>query len=129
MAMRQPTFTRVQAISPERLKKYLDATSNNLDMAIQLYELNVALFTVVFGLLHGFEIGMRNSMHEVLAHHFKNRRWFEPGQVGLEKYHQDKVIAAIRDAGGARASSGKVVAELTLGFWTDLAAHRYHWSL
>jgi hypothetical protein len=66
-------------------------------------------------------------MHEALSARYASPRWFEIAP--LNTYTQDKVIAAIKDAGGPTASPGKVVAELTFGFWSNLAARGYHWSL
>jgi hypothetical protein len=116
-----------RAVSRERLKRYLAATSQDLDRAIFLYEQNVALSEMTFGLLHGLEVAVRNSMHDQLSLHFKTPYWFN--KAHLSNYSQDKIAAAVRDAGGPSASPGKVVAELMFGFWTDLAAQRYHWTL
>jgi hypothetical protein len=115
------------AVSRERLKRYLAATSQDLGEAVQLYEQNVALSEMTFGILHGLEVAVRNSMHDRLSAHFGTPRWYSVAP--LSAYSQDKINAAIRDAGGPTASPGKVVAELMFGFWTDLAAQRYHWSL
>jgi hypothetical protein len=82
---------------------------------------------MTFGLLHGLEVAIRNSMHDQLSAHFATPRWYTVAP--LSSYSLDKVHAAVRDAGGSNASPGKVVAELMFGFWTDLAAQRYHWSL
>jgi hypothetical protein len=116
-----------RAVSRERLKRYLAATSQDLDRAIFLYEQNVALSEMTFGLLHGLEVAVRNSMHDQLSVHFNTPYWFN--SAPLSNYSKDKITAAVRDAGGPHASPGKVVAELMFGFWTDLAAQRYHWAL
>ena len=116
-----------RAVSRERLKRYLAATSQHLGDAVSLYEQNVALSEMTFGLLHGLEVAIRNSMHDRLSVYFGTSRWYTV--ASLSTYSLDKIHAAVRDAGGPTASPGKVVAELTFGFWTDLAAQRYHWSL
>lgn len=118
-----------RAISRERLKRYLAATGNNMSLAVAVYEKNVAVSEAVFGLLHGLEVAIRNGMHEVLTVHYGTPRWFQSPAVALTQYGRDKVAAAIRDAGGLSASPGKVVAEFTFGFWSNLAARGYHWTL
>jgi len=118
-----------RAISRVRLKRYLAATGNSLSLAVTAYEQNVAVSEAVFGLLHGLEVAIRNSMHEALSSHFGTPRWFQSPAVPLTAYGLDKVAAALRDAGGPSASPGKVVAELTFGFWSNLAARGYHWTL
>jgi len=119
----------VRAISHERLKRYLAATGNDLARAVALYEHNVALSEAVFGLLHVLEVAIRNGMHQVLTAQYGTPRWFQSATVPLTQYGQDKVTAAVHDAGGPSASPGKVVAELTFGFWSNLAARGYHWTL
>ncbi len=126
---RSTLLTIEQILTRERLKRYLVTTSNDLAAAISLYEQNVALSEAVFGLLHGIEIAVRNSMHDALSSHFGSPTWFQTSFGVLTGYHRDKVAHAIKEAGGLRASPGKVVAELTFGFWTDLAAQRYLWTL
>lgn len=116
-----------RAVSRERLKRYLAATSQSLSDAIFLYERNIALSETTYGLLHGLEVAIRNSMHDALSSRFQTSRWYDVAP--LTPYSRDKVNAAVRDAGGTNASPGKVVAELTFGFWTDLAARGYHWTL
>ena len=118
-----------RAVSRERLRRYLEATGQNLAAAVSLYEQNVAVSEAVFGLLHNLEVAVRNSMHEVLTAHFQAERWFAPNVAPLSRYGQDKAVQAVRDAGGLAASPGKIVAELMFGFWTDLTAHRYNWTL
>jgi hypothetical protein len=117
------------AISRERLKRYLIAAGNDLSSAIALYEQNVAVSEAVFGLLHALEVAIRNSMHDELTAHYGTSRWFQSKTVPLTSYGVDKVAAAIRDAGGPTASPGKVIAEFTFGFWSNLAARGYHWTL
>jgi hypothetical protein len=118
-----------RAVSPERRKRYLAATGNDLACAVALYEHNVALSEAVFGLLHILEVAIRNGMHQALSAHYGTPRWFQSATVPLTLYGQDKVAAAVREAGGLSASPGKVVAELTFGFWSNLAARCYHWTL
>ena len=109
------------------MKRYLVATAQNLGDAVSLYEQNVALSEMTFGLLHGLEVALRNR-HSRSAHGpFRDPTLVH--RCSPIPYSQDKIRAAVRDAGGATASPGKVVAELMFGFWTDLAAQRYHWSL
>jgi hypothetical protein len=57
-----------RAISRERLKRYLIATAQNLVEAISLYEQNVALSEMTFGLLHGLEVALRNSSGQAFTH-------------------------------------------------------------
>jgi hypothetical protein len=62
------------AVSRERLNRYLAATSQDLSEAVSLYEQNIALSEMTFGLLHGLEVAVRNSMHDRLSAHFGTSR-------------------------------------------------------
>ena len=44
-------------------------------IALQLYEKNVAVSEALFGILHGVEITVRNSLHHALS-----------GDIGLEDW-------------------------------------------
>jgi hypothetical protein len=118
-----------RAISTERLDRYQTATGGDHAAAIALYEQNIALSEAVFGLLHGLEVAVRNRMHEVLSAHFRTQMWFFAPGVPLSEYARDKANEARRGAGGTAAPPGKIVAELNFGFWCNLTARSYHWSL
>ena len=118
-----------RAITRERLRRYLKATSQDVAAAVALYELNADLASAVLGLLCRLEVGLRNSMHEVLTAQFQTARWYAPGGAPLTAHGQRKVEEAIRYAGGGYPPPGKVVAELSYGFWAGLAGRTYHNSL
>ena len=56
-----------RTVTQERLIPYLVATSQDLAQALFLYEANVALSEVLYGLLHGLELSMRNAIHHALT--------------------------------------------------------------
>ncbi len=114
-----------RTVSRERLKRYLAATKNDMGRALRLYEANLALSETLYGVLHGVEITVRNAMHHDLTAGYKTEHWYDTAP--LTPYLTIKVNEAKRRAGGSPASAGKVVAELSFGLWTDLAAHRNHW--
>lgn len=118
-----------RAISVERLDRYKAAAGRDLAVAIALYEQNIALSEAVFGLLHGLEVAVRNQLHCALSTHFGTPMWFFAPGAPLSAYAKDKATAAQRSAGGTTATPGKIVAELNFGFWCNLTARNYHWSL
>jgi hypothetical protein len=116
-----------RTITRERLKRYLAAAGQDLTRALELYEYNIALSEMMYGLLHGLEVGVRNALHHTLTDAYQTQEWYD--HAPLSVYHQDKFIRKAKQEAGPNASPGKVIAELTFGFWTDLTAHNYHWTL
>jgi hypothetical protein len=102
-------------------------------LAIELYGLNIRVSQILYGALHGYEITLRNAMHDRLRHHFGRDAWYEKAE--LTPYHSDMVEKAKVEAavgwpvGKAEPPVSKVVAELNLGFWTGLIAGCYEQSL
>jgi len=136
-----------RTITRERLKRYLSATAHDLSRALELYEYNVQLSEALYGLLHGLEVAVRNAAHHALTISYGSASWYDspptPGfgipQAGaagpawhqyapLSPYWRDKVDEAKRRPGVGR-NPGKVIAELTFGFWVDLLQSRNHRSL
>lgn len=54
---------RVSHISPLRLAPYLSAKAGSPVRALSLYEWNVATSAAAYGVLHRFEVGLRNTMN------------------------------------------------------------------
>jgi hypothetical protein len=115
-----------RTVTHERLQRYLTATGANVPHALMLYELNVALSETMYGLLHGLEVSVRNAMDYRLKDSYVRDDWYEVAP--LTPYWRDQVNNAkdkVRDAAGV-ALPGKVIAELTFGFWVDLTGNRYN---
>ena len=93
--------------------------------AVQLERVGLGGVLEVLG--HG-EVILRNAMHDELTAHHRRRgdpgEWFDDPQRVLTLRALDDVKTAKQRAGRA-APPGKVVAELSLGFWRYLLAHRY----
>ena len=122
-----------RTISADRLTRYLIATRGDLGCAIKLYEINIQLSQTLYGVLHGYEITLQNAMHDRLTQHFGQEDWYS--QANLSQKHAEMVEKAIGGVAGdaclagASIPTGKVVAELGLGFWTGLIAAGYEQSL
>lgn len=114
------------AISFERLGRYLRATNGDLEGAIELYKLNLCLCQGLFGFLHGYEVTLRNSMHDQLTRFYGQPNWYD--KAPLDKWHLDKINEAEENC-QPNATPGRIIAELTLAFWTGLIAPRYEQAL
>ena len=113
-----PTFFRqVQThLNPERLGAY---RQDGVDDASTLarYLLNMALCESLYSPLQFAEIAVRNAMHASLTARAGTDTWYNT--LSLPHWQNDQVAAAkdhLTNAGKS-LSSGRVVAELTFGFW------------
>ncbi len=116
------------ALSTERFARYLRAASSKSD-ALKLYEHNTALSAAFYGPLQCLEVSLRNAVNSRLAPNY-GARWFA-----------NESVLVGRDLGAAReaveqvekvkdeATPGRVVAELSFGFWVGLFANVYDQTL
>ena len=56
-----------RTITMERLSRYLSTTGRDVPKALELYEYNVQLSEVLYGILQGLEISVRNAEHFALT--------------------------------------------------------------
>ena len=106
------------ALSRDRLSRYRRWTRGDEVLSLELYALNVAVSEAFYTSLHILEITLCNAVHNRLteAH---GRRWFSQEDVITDRYQRQKVRDAVAKS-GLESSDGKVIAELTFGFWTAL---------
>ena len=125
-------WQQVEAVvSAERLRPYRGARNvDELDpLARSLW--NVALSEALYPSLHGFEIALRNTIHNAMAARTHNTSWWDDPTVRLHLSEQERIREA-RDAlarAGKAYESGRMVAELRLGFWVSLFSRHYEHSL
>lgn len=112
-----------RTITKERLTRYLGATKQDMPKALALYEANVQLSEVLYGLLHGLEVMVRNAAHYALTAGYGTAAWYDAAP--LSPYWKDQLTRAQLKPGAA-GKPGKVIAELTFGFWVDLLSRPNH---
>jgi hypothetical protein len=114
-----------EALSEERLGPYLTLAGSDLRAAIRLYEQNTALSEALYGLLQGLEISLRNSMHRALSQGLSREDWYD--SVAWRLAQQEQIDNA-KDSLQKKAkpvTPGRMVAELTFGFWVGLTGPKY----
>ncbi len=98
--------------------------------AVALYEWNLQVSGALFETLGAVEVLIRNAFHRQLANryadHVPSGNWYD-GQLLDDKGRRDVLRAKERATRGGRQVElpGKVIAELTFGFWRYLIAKRY----
>lgn len=122
-------------LSRERLTPYRRAVGGDLERAVALYVWNAEVAASFFEVLGHLEVLLRNALHdELTTWHSANGRpehWYDdPGGVLDDKRRADIVTARARLMRDRKQETpGKVVAELTFGFWRFLLDRRYQNTL
>lgn len=121
------TLSRI--LTSERLGSYLRWSGGDLAEAFALYEWNLTASAAVMHTTGMVEVIVRNAMDHSLQVMEQGRgwsSWFDDAPLD-QRGRADILKARDRATRFGRQAEvhGKVVAELTLGFWRYLAASRY----
>lgn len=119
-------------LSPERLATYLDAVDNDHDAALRLYQWNSKLAAAFVHDLGHLEVALRNAYDRIISTRYPD--WTKPGHEFLRleagiassrekqreknRYSEDALKRAGHHEEGM--THGRVIAELSFGFWSDL---------
>ena len=116
------------AISKERFATYLKLAKGDRRRALQIYAYNAALGSTFHGPLQALEVTLRNAVHDAMSA-ASGVRWFESPQ--LDRPQRDAVTKAKHKLGRGTGAQdpGRIVAELSFGFWVALFAKRYEAAL
>lgn len=134
-----------------RFQKYVALCGNDRQRALQTYEWNVSLGQALLRDIAHFEIALRNAYDTAMSRKWPGSdHWLlspsSPAVVpiwrikstsgGLKRgtdvnyiINRRNVDAAISKCGGAKAVPGKVIAELSFGFWRSLTTATHEKSL
>ena len=114
-------------ISEARLLRYEVVCHNDTRRALKLYQANLRLSQSFYPLLALLEVVLRNALNEQLTLHFNNPEWLKnealPNgfmshqSLGNQFFLQKSVQKILRNH--TDCSHGKIIADLSFGFWTD----------
>ena len=120
----------VATLTQPRLSKYLRASRNNDHQALRLYVLNTKVSAAFLADLHYVEIALRNKFDGELCAGF-GPEWFKDQTflALVDRRSQGILLKAQSDAAkhwprGRPVPPGKVIAELSFGFWHNLTDSR-----
>jgi hypothetical protein len=120
-------------LSDERLAPYLRACDGDLGSALNLYQWNLAISGALYEALGILEVAVRNALcHQLNTFHAsRTGYWYDdPGNVLSGQARDDLAEARNRVAAMGRTETpGRVIAELSFGFWRYLLASRYEATL
>lgn len=120
-------------ISPERLEPYLNRNNHDISKALDHYKSNILISESFYPLLSILEIGLRNAIAFQLTKKFEDKEWYN---------HKDFIKIATRfqidKLSQARTSilsekkevtPGRIISELSFGFWTSLFDAKFEMTL
>lgn len=122
-------------LSAERLAPYRAAVGGDLRNALRLYEWNREVAAAFGATLGDLEVLLRNAMHDQLTawsstQHAEPCWYLDPDRLFTTDALDDIAKARRRATRNGRPETpGRVMAELTLGFWRYLLASRYERTL
>jgi len=120
-------------ISAERLEPYIRHHSNNFDKAVDHYKANIQISESFYPLLAILEIGLRNNINYQLVRRFNDVNWFENTDFIkiVSRFQIDRVSEArsniLREK--KTITPGRIVSELSFGFWTSLFDSKFEMTL
>lgn len=124
----ESTISALEAtLSSDRLNLYIRAAEGDKDYALRLYLWNLQLSESLYGPLQTLEVTMRNSMNRELVANF-GPEWYEPGNPPSFQDNQYERIEKVKRSfsGSREIVSSDIVANISLGFWTDILYHRVY---
>jgi hypothetical protein len=113
-----------KALSTERLSTYLAAASGDHAAALRLYVWNTEISAALYGPLQALEIIVRNAFHRELAAVY-GPAWYDNPRVPLTPPARARVDDAkdVLRRANRPLDPGRIVAELSFGFWERLLTH------
>ena len=138
----------VRLYSNSRVSKYYRATNCNINKAVMLYFANLKIAQAFHPLLSSFEVILRNQLHYALARHFSDGNWIINQKTGFmvdpsltyinkrskKRVTNDYILKEVQKAEkkitdrGVKVTTGRVIAEQTLGFWNSFY-EKHHYAL
>ncbi|AYV32338.1 Abi-like protein (plasmid) [Streptomyces sp. ADI95-16] len=125
----------IELITPDRLNPYLGVCGGDDGAALALYRWNSDLAAAFFEPLGHLEIMLRNAVDARLVARQQRRgrsmEWYDDTALPLSGKARTDIVQAQQRAGrgGTITPRGKIIAELSFGFWRFLLARQYKTSL
>ena len=115
--------TSQKLYSVPRMRKYQNACTGDKRKTMQLYRYNLRLCQRFYGALNLLEVMLRNAINEHYIAYYSDPDWIvnQAGCGKLLEYNKDEIRQT--EAGYRRRgiyNNDKMVASLTMGFWTKL---------
>jgi hypothetical protein len=119
------------AISAERLSGYRRPSDADALDVLARYAWNVVIAESLYPTLQCLEIALRNTLHTAVAAHVASPQWLTAVPTVLAPREVTAVAEAVQLLARQHKplTAGRLVAELSFGFWTSLLDRRYEPAL
>lgn len=116
-----------EALSVERIGRYVTATNGDIERAHYLYTLNAQVSNSLYIMLHMLEVCLRNNFHSALTARFGQDWYDQLGVIKTVNQRQKINEAKIRLVNNKKPiEPARLVASLTFGFWTTCIGAEYN---
>lgn len=118
----QPFYIR--DLSEERFEPYLVAADGDAESAWNQYRWNLQLVAALSPLGCDLEVVLRNTIHRQLCELFNREDWWTAPKLSLDRHSLTFLEPVVkrheRRLAKETVGPGRVVADVTLGFWVSL---------
>jgi hypothetical protein len=116
-------------LSAARFEPFLVASDCDHQRALELYDWHAEIAAACFGMVHHFEVLLRNTIDGTLGHEqpqgpLKDTWLLDFGLLQPEGIKQ-VIVAVERLEKGKRITRGRVIAGVSFGFWAGLFSNHY----
>lgn len=125
--MNQNFFASLRtSISHQRLNAYKTlSTDTEIDL-LERYFWNIALCESLYPVLQNLEITLRNNIYNAATLSFKDPNWFDNVRILEEQQILSVKAAKIKIQKDRKSLTvGRIISELSFGFWTSLFDKKY----
>ncbi len=115
--------TSQKLYSVPRMRKYQNACTGKNGKTMQLYRYNLRLCQRFYGVLNIFEVMLRNAINEHYVAYYSDSDWIvnQADSDKLLEFNKDEIRQTEADyRKRGLYNNDKMVASLTMGFWTKL---------
>ncbi|NOU47117.1 MAG: hypothetical protein HOO86_08655 [Bacteroidales bacterium] len=120
-------------ITRERLNPYLKHHSDIIDKALAHYKSNILVSESFYPLIAILEVGLRNTIDNQLNRKYNDSKWYENTDFirTASRYQIDRISEARTNiqASKKEITTGRIISELTFGFWTSLFDTKFELTL
>ena len=120
----------IKTLSDDRTAYWKRLANNDLERGLLLHQRNALIGSLLLIDIQLFEVSLRNTFDKNLRKYYR-KDWFD--SANLTKEQQKKIVTAKRNAANqwrkeglsGKPDRGKIIVNLSLGFWVSLFVTRY----
>lgn len=128
---KKATIDRI--VSSERFAPYMHYNKQDFSKALNHYKVNILISESFYPILSMLEVRLRNAMAYQLSKKFKDQEWYNHHDFikVATRFQIDKLSQARTNIQSEKkeVTPGRIVSELSFGFWTSLFDAKFEMTL